>query len=220
MRTEQLDDNWRKYAEQYLSCLDPNADDIIITASELAQKLKRSEADVRRELAAFTDCGQLRTSYPQAFLAKILEKALGRQNCTDIVMIGGTPLSENLLANKSFEEHGFRIAATFVAKTERDNQQPWTELAAFCERSYIHLGIIATAPEHAEEAAARLASSGVVGIWNVSGAELEPASVMAEVLLENEKFGEHEEIRDNPYVPLTMAAIARQLADKLGWNVE
>lgn len=218
IRSEQLNQERRAQAELYLAYakdLKPEHASSVSTA-ELARAAHVAEKEARLTLAAITDSGQLRATYPADFLIRQLEQTLGHHNLSDIVLLGSGPRADDLLANASFSARGFRIVAAFTYGKAGGRFRPAGELVAYCQSRHIHLGIIATAAERAEQALSLFAAGGVLGIWNVSGAALEPTPQIA---VENENFGEHEEVRDNPYVSLSVRAIARSLADRLGWSI-
>ena len=219
MRMQLLSGEWRRHAQAYLSYLRglAIASDTKITTAQIAQATQSPEKEVRQNLAAITDSGLLRTDYPNQFLFHALEEALGYYNLSDIILLGSGELAGALLSNASFEKRGFRLVAAFSENPSDRRYRPYAQLRAYCEDRHIHLGIVATEPELADEAGRLLEACGVLGIWNVSGAVLE---TMPNTLVENEKFGEHEEIRENTYVSLSICAIAKQLANNLGWNLD
>jgi len=192
-----------------------------ITVAEMAERYGIEARQVRRELAALTGSGELRDKYPVALLVSEMEYFLGYHNLSDAALVGLGKLGRALLQNRGFAKNGLTISAVFDPALQEDTPRgqaealPMSKVNDLFERLHVHLGIIAVPPSHAQAVADALVSAGALAIWNLSGA---PVEVPANVLLESETFGDHEDVVGNEHVALSLVVLARHLAQRLGWK--
>lgn len=192
-----------------------------ISVQEMTEKFRTDEMQLRSEMASLTGSGQLRSIYEVSKLITEIEHYLGYYNYSDVALIGWGKTGKELLKNKGFAQNGFNLSFVFDpdAKNEirLDNTviKPVTDLGDIAERTHLHLGIIAVAPEKAQEIADLAVQAGILAIWNVSGTTLKTPPY---ILIANETFGEHEDIENNNAIALSLSALNQQLKTKTGWE--
>jgi redox-sensing transcriptional repressor len=192
-----------------------------ISVSELAETFRSEERQLRREMAGLTGSGQLRSEYEVCGLITEIEYYLGYYNCVDVALAGLGRAGRELIKNKSFVQNGFKISYVFDPEIKEEKRleniavKPLSGLRDLAGRVHVHMGIIAVNPEKAQKTADLMISSGILAIWNVSGAHVETPH---EFIISEETFGEHEDIENNEAVVLSLTALNQQLKSKMGWD--
>jgi redox-sensing transcriptional repressor len=143
---------------------------------------------VRKDLAVTGAVGSPRRGFHVAELIKAIERFLGWDNQAKAVLLGVGNLGAALLGYRGFENFGLRIAGAFDRDPAKVGQwvqgrkvQPIAQLASFCRRGSITLGVL-TVPAHAaQEGADLLMRAGIRGIWNFTPVKLQvPETVIVQ----------------------------------------
>lgn len=152
-----------------------------ISATAVATALGLNEVQVRKDLSAASKSGgRPKTGYCIAKLTADLEEFLGYHNTKEAILVGVGQLGGALLSFKGFGDCGMRIAAAF----DNDPQKIGTEISGIriyniqdlphiCKLIHVHIGIITTGPEHAQNVCNTMMEGGIRAIWNFSTAHLE-----------------------------------------------
>ena len=144
-----------------------------ISATAIAGGLGLGEVQVRKDLAAVTCCGKPKTGYPLQTLIRDLERFLWADRYNRTVLVGVGNLGLALLSYSGFSEYGLRIMAAFDvnpalvgATVDGKPVLPAPELAGFCRREQIQIGILAVPAAAAQICCDALTKGGVRAIWN------------------------------------------------------
>lgn len=167
---------------RYLKSLPPEVQTVSATA--VAKELGFGEVQVRKDLALSSSTGKPKVGYVRKELIESLEKILGCKN-GGAVVVGAGKLGTALLSYTGFEEYGCSVLAAFdnqvssaVTLSNGKSIFPIEELAAFCQKTDVQIGIIAVPKEAAQEVLNQLCSSGIKKIWCFAPCRLyKPADV-------------------------------------------
>ena len=125
-------------------------------------------------------------------------------------MIGAGRLGCALLGYEGFSRYGLNILAAFdidVSKVGKmENGKPilsMEELAGFCHRENVQIGIITVPAVHAKQACEALLAAGILAIWNFAPIHLD---VPESVIIKDENMA------------CSLAVLSTKLAKKLGEN--
>ncbi len=165
-----------------------------ISSRELAAKMKINPSQVRQDLSLFGSFGQQGYGYRVSYLLSEINKILGINAETKMVLVGGGQLGRAIANYRNFAKRGFIIEAIFdrdpqvigrtiAGRTVRDVQ----ELTAYLRVEPAEIGIICTPASTAQEVADQLVAGGIKGIWNFAPVALK---VPETVCLEHVHLGE------------------------------
>lgn len=191
-----------------------------VTVTELAEEYRIELREVRRELAALTGSGELRSTYDIAGLIADIEYLLGYHNLNDVIVVGTGRVGLSLLKNEGFAKRDLFLGPLFDEKASAAYQLgdtrvlPLSQLKEACGRRHTHLAVLAVPKEDAQRVADLLVEAGILAIWNVSGKQL---SMQQKVLVQSETFGEHEDIQGNENIALSLVVLAKHLGQRMGW---
>lgn len=162
-----------------------------ISATVIANDLMLNEVQVRKDLAfVMKGKGRPKTGYTTTELISEIEIFLGYRNTKSALIAGAGYLGKALLAYKGFANYGLDIIA--AAETNPDiigtsiNGKKiiaFTEMAEFCQKNDVHIGIIAVPSCNAQTVCDKMIESGILAIWNFSNIHLK---VPADILVQNE----------------------------------
>ena len=162
------------------------------SAKAIAETLGLTEIQVRKDLAAISDCGKPRIGYIINDLISDLEEFLGYKDVNDAIIVGAGKLGKALMSYKGFADYGLNIVAAFdtsvdVVGKEEEGKPIFhiDKLEDLCRRMNIRIGIITAPAEHAQSIADKMVKSGILAIWNFAPAHIE---VPSEVLVKNENM--------------------------------
>lgn len=157
-----------------------------ISATAVASALGLNEVQVRKDLSAASKSGgRPKTGYSIARLIADLEEFLGYRNTKEAILVGVGHLGGALLSFQGFEACGMRITAAF----DNDPAKIGTEISGIriynindlphiCRLIHVHIGIITTGPEHAQQICDIMQEGGIRAIWNFSTAHLDTPETM------------------------------------------
>jgi len=166
----------------YLRHLEDLAQQGLATTSsrKLADALGLTDAQVRKDLAAFGQFGQPGVGYHVDQLIVRLRQIFGTEEVTDVILVGVGSVGRALLGFKGFLHKGFRFVAAFdnaPAKIGRKiggvQVQPMEELAKAVRDKQVRLAVLAVPAQAAQEVACALCAAGIRGILNVAPVRLE-----------------------------------------------
>lgn len=159
-----------------------------ISSRELAAKMKINASQVRQDLSLFGSFGQQGYGYRVSYLLAEINKILGINTKTKMVLIGAGHLGRAVANYRNFAKRGFIIEALF----DRDPQvigstinnltvQDVEELVSYLQATPAEIGIICTPASTAQEIANLLVTGGIKGIWNFAPVALKvPETVCVE----------------------------------------
>lgn len=143
-----------------------------ISATTLAKALCLGEVQVRKDLGAVSGAGRPKTGYNIAELICSLEKFLGLDDISRVVIVGAGKLGRALLDYGGFKDYGLEILAAFdksVSSTEYSKSgkpiHPMSALDDFIAASGVRIGVIAVPAAVAQEVCDRIVSAGVRAVW-------------------------------------------------------
>lgn len=152
----------------------------VVSSQELAELTGTSSAQVRKDLSHFGSFGKRGQGYTVSVLTTTLEEILGVGRRWNVALVGAGRIGTALLGYRDMTRRGFHIVAAFDTDPEKIGTTvqgvevvSMERLAAVVEEKQLEIGIIATPPEAAQEAADRLAAAGMRGILNFAPVRLE-----------------------------------------------
>ena len=153
-----------------------------ISSSLIAQSISVSSVLVRKDLALVSsEAGVPRKGFAVASLIRDIEKFLGYDNLSDVIIVGAGGLGKAFLGYEGFKNNGMNIVAAFD-KDERVVGMtvagkpilPMDSLAEFVEKWKIRIGIIAVPKAAAQEVLDLMADAGIKAVWNFAPSALTP----------------------------------------------
>lgn len=160
-----------------------------ISSNELSEKMKVTASQIRQDLNNFSKFGQQGYGYNVEYLYNEIGKILGLHKKHHLVLIGAGNLGQAIANYMNFEKRGFIISGIFdidqelIGKKVRDIPvRPMEELESFVKEHNIDIGVLTIPKDAAVDAAKRLVSCGIHGIWNFAHVDL---NVPEDVLVEN-----------------------------------
>ncbi len=163
-----------------------------VSASQLSRELGIHETQIRRDLALIGLEGKPKIGHDLKEVTRVIETYLNVDNTSDAILVGVGHLGTALLAYnsfKKFENSGIRIISAFDKNPVIIGQQVHNisvfdvaKMENLISRMSIHVGIITTPPENAQEIAERMIHAGITAIWNFAPVKLK---LPHEVVVEN-----------------------------------
>ena len=157
----------------------------------IAQSISVSSVLVRKDLAVVSsNAGVPRKGFGVATLIADIEKFLGYDNLSDVVIVGAGGLGKAFLGYEGFKNNGMNIVAAFdknpalVGDTVAGKPiLSMDDFRQFVEKHKIRVGIIAVPKAAAQEVLDEMVVAGVKAVWNFA-----PASLVApkDVILKTE----------------------------------
>ncbi len=162
-----------------------------VSSEKLAQSILVSAVLVRKDLARVTSTsGTPRLGFEVQQLMKDIEKFLGYDNLSDVIIVGVGGLGKAFLSYEGFKNNGLNIVAAFdidpkitgkkiAGKTVYD----MSDLERYVNRKHVNLAIITVPKTSAQEVLDRLVKAGIRGVWNFA-----PTALIAppDVVVKNE----------------------------------
>lgn len=160
----------------YLKYLKNLKDEGVIqtSAPQIASANGFNEEQVRKDLQIVTsNSGKPKTGRLVQDLIDDLENYLGYRDSTSAVIVGVGHLGEAFMNFNGFEEFGLNILAGFDIDTKKIGNQingkeifPVEKIENLIPRLNVHIAILCTPTEVAQEVCDILIKSGVKAIWN------------------------------------------------------
>lgn len=150
-----------------------------VSCSVIGRDLNLVPVQVRKDLQYTGIIGKPKTGYSVSELVQAIEAFLGWNNVNEAFLVGVGNLGTALLGHERFSKFGLRIVAAFDADPAKVGQWihekavlPLDKLADLAPRMSIHLGIITTPAEVAQEIADQMVKGGIQAIWNFAPVKL------------------------------------------------
>lgn len=155
---------------RYLKNTRQNAENISSTA--LAKELGLGDVQVRKDLGAVSGAGRPKTGYNVGELIDALERFLGADENSMVVLVGAGKLGRALLDYSGFGDYGLGIVAAFdaaVTETQYSNSgKPIYSMELFddfCRENNVGIGVIAVPASGAQGVCDRLLNNGIRAVW-------------------------------------------------------
>ncbi len=144
-----------------------------VSSRRLADAVGTNPAQIRKDLSYFGGFGTRGVGYDTHLLVKELRRRLGLDRERRVIIIGAGKLGTALALYRGFAKQGFRLAAMFdadprVVGSDRGAGPVLSidELEDFLSAHEVHIAIITTPAEAAQEVIDRVAAAGVPAVLN------------------------------------------------------
>ena len=144
-----------------------------ISSERLAEIAGVNAAKVRKDLSYLGSFGTRGVGYDVEYLLFQMNRELGLTHDWPVVIVGLGNMGKALANYGGFTERGFPVAALVDADPEKVDAvvggtrvRPLDELAPIVTAKGVSIGVIATPPAAAQDAADRLVKAGVTSILN------------------------------------------------------
>lgn len=161
-----------------------------VSCSVIGRDLNLVPVQVRKDLQYTGIIGKPKTGYAVSELIQAIETFLGWNNVNEAFLVGAGNLGTALLGHERFSKFGLRIVAAFDTDSAKIGQWihekavlPLDKLVDLAPRMSIHLGIITTPAEVAQEIADEMVKAGIQAIWNFAPVKLK---VPEHIIVHNE----------------------------------
>ena len=156
-----------------------------VSSEELADMAGVNAAKVRKDLSYLGTYGVRGVGYDVEYLIYQVRRELGLDHDWPVVIVGAGNLGQALAGYGGFGERGFPVAGIVDVDSRKIGLEiggvtvrNLVELAAIVRRGEVSIGVIATPPAAAQDAADRLVAAGVTSILNFAPVLLNvPATV-------------------------------------------
>lgn len=152
----------------------------LVSSRELAGRGGVTPAQVRKDLSLFGSFGTRGQGYSVPELASTLEGILGVGRRWRVALVGVGKIGSALLGYRDLRRRGFDVVAAFDIAPGKIGTRvhgvrvwPVDDLEEVVRDEGVEIGVIATPPEAAQEAADRLSRAGVPAVLNFAPVELE-----------------------------------------------
>ena len=172
---------------EYLRLLTESRDAGIsnVSSEELADMAGVNAAKVRKDLSYLGTYGVRGVGYDVEYLIYQVRRELGLDHDWPVVIVGAGNLGQALAGYGGFGERGFPIAGIVDVDSRKIGMEiggvtvrNLVELATLVRRGNVSIGVVATPPASAQDAADRLVAAGVTSILNFAPVLLNvPATV-------------------------------------------
>lgn len=175
----------------YLQVLVEQADHGVdnISSEGLAELAGVNAAKVRKDLSYLGSYGTRGVGYEVAYLVYQIRRELGLDHDWPVVIIGAGNLGQALAGYGGFHERGFDVigivdvdpdkVGTLLGRGDKAVEvRPVSELPRIVARSGVSIGVVATPPSAAQQAADQLVAAGITSVLNFAPVVLNvPAGV-------------------------------------------
>ncbi|MDR2489193.1 MAG: redox-sensing transcriptional repressor Rex [Desulfovibrio sp.] len=151
----------------------------IISSEPLARACDVNASQIRKDLTYFGEFGVRGLGYNVQELIRAIHRSLCIDRQWNYVIIGVSNIGKALLRRREFAVRGFSIVGFFDCDPSEVGKDiyglevlPVTRLKEHIQDKNVHIGIISTLPEWAQQAADHLVESSVTGILNYARARV------------------------------------------------
>ncbi|MDR1664262.1 MAG: redox-sensing transcriptional repressor Rex [Clostridiales bacterium] len=162
---------------RYLQGLPPAVS--TVSSTVIGAALEVNDVQVRKDLAAVSSGGKPKIGYVTADLIADMTHFLGYDDNTDAALAGAGNLGRALLTYKNFKDYGLNIITAFdkdpslIGTKHGDVQiRDIAKASGLCKRLNIHIGIITTPAECAQEICDIFVEGGARAVWNFAPVNL------------------------------------------------
>lgn len=165
----------------YLGLLDDQAREGVasISSDGLAELAGVNAAKVRKDLSYLGSYGTRGVGYEVGYLVYQIRRELGLTHDWPVVIVGAGNLGQALAGYGGFGERGFPVVGIVDIDTTKVGTvlgglrvRHIDELSQLVQSKRVHIGVIATPPPAAQDAADRLVKAGVTSILNFASVVL------------------------------------------------
>lgn len=163
----------------YLTSLPDDKKSGNISATAIAEALGLNDVQVRKDLASVSRGGRPKVGYSTAELTGDIGRFLGFENHDGVVVAGMGNLGRAMLECDGFADYGFDVICGFDCNKElvgsEINGRPVrdiSDMARFCRKSGIKIGIITVPEASAQEVCDKMAEAGIEYILNFAAIHL------------------------------------------------
>lgn len=161
-----------------------------VSATYISDKLDIESILVRKDISATGVIGRPRIGFNIKETITKIEDILGWNNSTDAFLIGTGNLGKALLGYKGFSKNGLNIVAAFDNDITKINRKingvkifDINKLPNLAKRMHIHIAILCTPNNVAQEIVDKITESGIKAIWNFSPTQLKTSD---NIIVQNE----------------------------------
>jgi redox-sensing transcriptional repressor len=144
-----------------------------ISSEGLAELAGVNAAKVRKDLSYLGSYGTRGVGYEVDYLVYQIRRELGLDHDWPVVIVGAGNLGQALAGYGGFNDRGFPVAGLVDIDDEKVDTvvggirvRPLAELAQIVAARNVSIGVVATPPSAAQDAADRLVKAGVTSILN------------------------------------------------------
>jgi redox-sensing transcriptional repressor len=163
-----------------------------ISCTKIAEDLKLTPIQVRKDLAFTGIVGKPKTGYEVAALCSAIESFLGWNNTKEAMLFGAGHLGLALLSYAGFANYGLEIVAALDPDPAKQGPGPRNKEilplkkgADLIRRMHIKIAIIAVPEAEAQATADLSVSCGIKAIWNFAPVKI---AVPAGVIVQHENL--------------------------------
>ena len=151
-----------------------------VSSAELSKMMNVTASQIRQDLNCFGGFGQQGYGYNVNYLYTKICELLGVGYGFRAAVIGAGNLGSALVRSPMFEKRGVDVVALFDVSEEAVGKKignirvyHMDELESKIKEFSVDIAILTLPKDHAVEVASRLEGTGINGIWNFTGKELE-----------------------------------------------
>ena len=166
-----------------------------VSSAELSRMMNVTASQIRQDLNCFGGFGQQGYGYNVNYLYTKICELLGVGVGFRVAVIGAGNLGSALVRSPMFEKRGVDVVALFDVSPSAIGKRiggvrvyPMEELERRLKEFGVEIAILTLPKEYAVEVAGRLVSSGIHGIWNFTGKELDLGN--SGIVVENVHIGD------------------------------
>ena len=144
-----------------------------VYSHQLAEMVRVSPAQLRRDLASFGSFGNISKGYPVYQMILTISRLFGTDTLQNVALIGAGNLGRALLFYRGFEERGFHIAVVFDIDDEKVGRvfagrrcHHIRELEAVLPDFGVSMAILACGAQNLQSMVDRLGKAGVRSVLN------------------------------------------------------
>jgi redox-sensing transcriptional repressor len=152
----------------------------VISSGRLADICGVNPAQIRKDLAYFGEFGVRGVGYYVKELLFEIRKILGADKKWRLGLVGAGNLGSALLRHTSFVNRGYRFVVAFDKKNKRIGMiiggvkvEPLQAINQLIQDRRVEIGVIAVAPDGAQQVADRLVRAGIEGILNFAPTQIQ-----------------------------------------------
>ena len=157
----------------------------LISCSAIGRDLQCLPVQVRKDLQFTGIVGKPKVGYTVEELVTAIESFLGWNRVNEAILVGAGNLGTAILGHARFSRFGLEVVAAFDTNPRKIGRRihgkpvlPLEELAPLARRRSIHLGIITTPAEAAQNVADEMVKAGIQAIWNFAPLRLQVPEYM------------------------------------------
>ncbi|HHY82451.1 MAG TPA: redox-sensing transcriptional repressor Rex [Clostridiales bacterium] len=150
-----------------------------VSSKELSHRMGLTASQIRQDFNCFGGFGQQGYGYNVSDLRHEIHKILGLTRVYNMIILGAGNVGQALANYTNFEKDGFIIKGLFDINPRLIGMSirgipvyDIDELESFISKNEIHIAVICTPKEKAQEVADRVIRCGVKGIWNFAAMDI------------------------------------------------